>query len=107
MRDTSAAKDLLYRRVRCLANYENANKSLDRARAKNKDVPAAENHQQESCHRFEQISAKAKEELKTLRVRRVAAFQKSLSELAELELKHSKAHTQMLRATIAALKAEV
>lgn len=40
VRDGSAAKDLLYRRLRCLANYEQANKNLDRARAKNKDVHA-------------------------------------------------------------------
>merc|ERR1712223_1813286 len=37
MRDTNAAKDLLYRRLRCLANYEKANKDLDMARARNKD----------------------------------------------------------------------
>ena len=35
-RDTQAAKNLLYRRLRCLADYENANKSLDKARARNK-----------------------------------------------------------------------
>lgn len=40
MRDCTAAKNLLYRRLRCLANYEQANKNLDRARAKNKDVYA-------------------------------------------------------------------
>ncbi|MCL4119701.1 UNVERIFIED_CONTAM: hypothetical protein GTU68_058149 [Idotea baltica] len=40
MRDCTAAKNLLYRRLRCLANYEQANKNLDRARAKNKDVHA-------------------------------------------------------------------
>ena len=28
MHDTTAAKDLLFRRLRCLANYENANKVL-------------------------------------------------------------------------------
>ncbi|XP_018018067.1 sorting nexin-6, partial [Hyalella azteca] len=39
-RDSSAAKDLLYRRLRCLADYEHANKNLDRARAKNKHVHA-------------------------------------------------------------------
>ena len=39
MRDSSAAKDLLYRRVRSLADYENANKNLEKARTKNKDVP--------------------------------------------------------------------
>ena len=74
MRDTNAAKDLLYRwlceivqpfapfttlgtniynevfkkwwlcrRLRCLANYEKANKDLDMARARNKDVALAEN----------------------------------------------------------------
>ena len=35
-RDTQAAKNLLYRRLRCLADYENANKNLDKARARNK-----------------------------------------------------------------------
>uniref|UniRef100_A0A914RGW1 Uncharacterized protein n=1 Tax=Parascaris equorum TaxID=6256 RepID=A0A914RGW1_PAREQ len=52
MKDTQAAKvtvltyvhsvclqDLLYRRMRCLANYEAANKNLERARGRNKDVP--------------------------------------------------------------------
>ena len=48
MRDSAAARDLLYRRARSLANYENANKNLDKARAKNKDVLAAENAQQVS-----------------------------------------------------------
>ena len=46
MRETQAAKNLLFRRLRCLANYENANKSLDKARARNKDVPQAEGEQQ-------------------------------------------------------------
>ena len=91
---------------RCLANYENANKTLDKSRARNRDVYLAEKSQTEACAAFEAISAKAKEELKTLRVRRVAAFQKSLTELAELELKHSRAHAQMLRATISGLKEE-
>eukprot|EP00091_Calanus_sinicus_P009938 TRINITY_DN23094_c0_g1_i1.p1 TRINITY_DN23094_c0_g1~~TRINITY_DN23094_c0_g1_i1.p1 ORF type:complete len:196 (-),score=78.59 TRINITY_DN23094_c0_g1_i1:70-633(-) len=43
MRDTNAAKDLLYRRLRCLANYEKANKELDMARTRNRDVAIAEN----------------------------------------------------------------
>ncbi len=49
MRETQAAKNLLFRRLRCLANYENANKSLDKARARNKDVQAAEYEQQVTC----------------------------------------------------------
>ena len=40
MRDSEAAKDLLYRRTRSLADYEAANKNLEKARTKNKDVPA-------------------------------------------------------------------
>ena len=40
IRDTEAAKNLLYRRARCLADYENTNKALDKARLKNKDVAA-------------------------------------------------------------------
>jgi len=107
MHDTVAAKDLLFRRLRCLANYENANKNLDRARAKNRDIPQAETEQQKAVQQFEQISEHAKDELKTLKDRRVAAFQKCLTELAELELKHSKAHAQMLRAAVASLKAEL
>jgi len=107
MHDSNAAKDLLFRRLRCLANYENANKNLEKARAKNKDIVLAENAQQEALKQFERISERAKDELKTLKVRRVAAFQKSLTELAELELKHSRAHAQMLRSTIEALKSEL
>lgn len=38
MRDSMAAKDLLYRRMRSLVDYENANKALEKARTKNKDV---------------------------------------------------------------------
>ena len=107
MHDTTAAKDLLFRRLRCLSNYENANKNLEKARAKNKDVVLAENQQQEALKQFEKISERSKTELQTLKQRRVAAFQKSLTELAELELKHSKAHAQMLRTTIESLKSDL
>jgi sorting nexin-5/6/32 len=40
MRDSAAAKNLLYRRLRALANYETATKNLEKARAKNKEVQA-------------------------------------------------------------------
>lgn len=40
MRDTFAAKRLLYKRLRCLANYEAANRNLEKARSKNKDILA-------------------------------------------------------------------
>ncbi len=44
MGDTFAAKRLLYRRLRCLANYENANRNLEKARARNRDVHAVSNY---------------------------------------------------------------
>lgn len=39
-RDSHAAKALLVRRLRCLAAYEAANRNLEKARSKNKDVHA-------------------------------------------------------------------
>ncbi|XP_070578232.1 sorting nexin-6-like [Ptychodera flava] len=106
MRDSQAAKNLLYRRTRCLANYENANKALEKARAKNKDVQQAETNQQLACEKFEKISDTAKHELTDFKTRRVSAYRKNLVELAELELKHAKAQVQLLRNSIAQLKEE-
>ncbi|CAL8110712.1 unnamed protein product [Orchesella dallaii] len=107
MKDTSAAKNLLYRRRRCLANYETANKNLDKARAKNREVGAAEQAQQEACDKFEAMSAKAKEELVDFKKRRVEAFKKNLIDLTELEIKHSKAQIQVLSSAIQSLKDEL
>ncbi|XP_071449637.1 sorting nexin-6 isoform X1 [Hetaerina americana] len=112
MRDSMAAKKLLYRRLRCLANYENANKNLEKARTKNKDVHAAlevadaELAQQQACMKFEQMSQKGKEELSDFRARRVALFRKNLVDLAELELKHAKAQVQLFKSCLAVLKEE-
>jgi len=107
MRDSNAAKNLLYRRRRCLANYETANKNLDKARAKNREVGAAEQAQQEACDKFEAMSAKAKEELVDFKKRRVIAFKKNLVDLTELEIKHSKAQIQVLTTAIQSLKEEL
>ncbi|XP_012580938.1 PREDICTED: sorting nexin-32 isoform X1 [Condylura cristata] len=106
MRDSQAAKDLLYRRLRALADYENANKALDKARARNREVRSAESHQQLCCERFERLSGSAKQELMDFKSRRVSSFRKNLIELAELELKHAKASTLLLRNTLIALKGE-
>ncbi|PIK57494.1 putative sorting nexin-6 isoform X2 [Apostichopus japonicus] len=96
MRDTAAAKDLLYRRMRSLVNYQNANKALEKARAKNKEVQQAEKNQEEACNKFEKLSEVAKQELTDYKTRRVAAFKKNLVELAELEVKHAKRTLQTL-----------
>lgn len=37
-RDSNAARSLLIRRLKCLAQYEGANRNLERVRAKNKDA---------------------------------------------------------------------
>ncbi|KAK2160844.1 hypothetical protein LSH36_126g00003 [Paralvinella palmiformis] len=104
MRDSSAAKNLLYRRLRSLSNYEAANKNLDKARAKNKDVTSAETTQQSSCDKFEKISEMAKQELTDFKTRRIQHFRKNLLDLAELELKHARAQVQLLKNIIANLK---
>uniref|UniRef100_A0AAQ5YEI1 PX domain-containing protein n=1 Tax=Amphiprion ocellaris TaxID=80972 RepID=A0AAQ5YEI1_AMPOC len=97
-------RDLLYRRSRALVDYENANKALDKARAKNRDVLQAETSQQLCCHKFEKISESAKQELIDFKTRRVAAFRKNLVELAELELKHAKGNLQLLQSCLGVLK---
>uniref|UniRef100_A0A8D3ALS8 Sorting nexin n=1 Tax=Scophthalmus maximus TaxID=52904 RepID=A0A8D3ALS8_SCOMX len=104
LRESQAAKDLLYRRSRSLVDYENANKALDKARAKNRDVLQAETSQQLCCHKFEKISESAKQELIDFKTRRVAAFRKNLVELAELELKHAKGNLQLLQSCMGVLK---
>uniref|UniRef100_H2Z2G2 PX domain-containing protein n=1 Tax=Ciona savignyi TaxID=51511 RepID=H2Z2G2_CIOSA len=89
-RDTQACKDLLYRRARTLANYENANKELDKARSRGKNVPQAESQQKTAREKFEVLSEVGKQELTEFKGRRVTAFRKNLIELGELQLKHSK-----------------
>jgi sorting nexin-5/6/32 len=61
MRDSKAALDLMYRRSRCLADFDTANKNLDRARTKNKEVQQAEATQESIKKKFENISEKAKD----------------------------------------------
>ena len=52
------------------------------------------------------MSKTAKAELQLQKERRVNHFQKSLVEMAELEVKHAKAHAQMLRQAIQTIKTE-
>ncbi|XP_048263462.1 sorting nexin-6 isoform X1 [Bombus affinis] len=112
MRDTAAAKRLLFRRLKALHAYESANRALEKARAKNKDVHAAvevaeaEQAQTEACEKFEQMSEKGKEELVDFKTRRVTAFRKNLIELTELEIKHAKAHAELLKKCLTVLREE-
>ncbi|VEN56953.1 unnamed protein product [Callosobruchus maculatus] len=110
MRDSQAARALLVRRLKCLANYENANRMLEKARHKNKDIHAApevqeaEFAQSAACEQFDAISTQAKEELLDFKTRRLHAFRKSLIELTELEIKHARTQQELLKKSIAGLK---
>ncbi|XP_014299043.1 sorting nexin-6 isoform X1 [Microplitis demolitor] len=112
MRDTAAAKRLLVRRLKALHTYETANRTLEKARARNKDVHAAlevaeaEKAQTEACEKFEQMSDKGKEELTDFKTRRIAAFRKNLIELTELEIKHAKTHADLLKKCLLVLREE-
>ncbi|EEB18301.1 Sorting nexin-6, putative [Pediculus humanus corporis] len=106
MRELSAAKRLLYRRLRCLAEYTNANRNLEKVRTKNKDVHAAEKTQINACNLFQQMDKKAEEELLNFKDRRIADFRKNLVELAELEIKHAKSQVSLLKTCLASLKKE-
>uniref|UniRef100_A0A0N4ZE26 PX domain-containing protein n=1 Tax=Parastrongyloides trichosuri TaxID=131310 RepID=A0A0N4ZE26_PARTI len=106
-RESQAAKDLLYRRTRCLANYEASNKNLERARARNKDIPRAEREQAECCKKFEELSEVAKKELQELKIRKVKSFKRNLCDLVEMEIKHSKSQLTLLQTALASLKDEV
>lgn len=64
----------------------------------------AETAQTEACEKFEAMSARGKQELLGFRTRRVAAFKKSLVELAELEVKHAKSQYEFLRQSVIALR---
>uniref|UniRef100_A0A674NW06 Sorting nexin 5 n=1 Tax=Takifugu rubripes TaxID=31033 RepID=A0A674NW06_TAKRU len=104
MRDIQAAKDLLYRRARALADYENSNKALDKARLKSKDIPQAEEHQKHCLQKFDKLSESGKRELTAFKARRVVAFRKNLIEMAELEIKHAKNNAALLQGCIDMLK---
>lgn len=103
-RNCQAALDLLYRRTRSLANAEHANKKLETAKAKNKNVQEAEALQQASSVKFDKLSETGKQELLTFKGRRVMAFRKNLVELTELEMKHAKTQVSVLKSTLATLR---
>lgn len=46
----------MYRRARALADYENSNKALDKARLKGKDIAQAEENQKQCLQRFDKLS---------------------------------------------------
>jgi len=103
-RDAQACKDLLYRRARSLANYENTNKELDKARARGKNVQQAVDQQKAARAKFEALSETGKSELTEFKSRRVTAFRKNLIELGEIQVKHSKMMVQLLKSTIASIE---
>ncbi|KAI6189530.1 PX domain-containing protein [Aphelenchoides bicaudatus] len=105
-RESHAGKNLLYRRFKCLSDYESANKNLERARGKNRDIQKAESDQAQICKKFDDISVLAKSELQDLKKRRVESFKRNLDDLVDLQIKHSKSKLALLQSVIASLKEE-
>merc|ERR1712210_279004 len=99
------AKDLLYRRLKALAAFGAANKELDFARSRNRDREVAETRQREAWTVFEGVTEEAKVEIELQKERRVEGFQRQLQQLAELEIKHARAHCQVLRESLSSLLA--
>ncbi|PAA49342.1 hypothetical protein BOX15_Mlig003888g3, partial [Macrostomum lignano] len=102
--DCNSAKDLLYRRARALADFESANKELEKARAKGKAVQKAEADQEAAFNTFNTISEAARAELISFKQRWVAYLHKNLTELAELQIKHSRGQVQLLTQTLERLR---
>lgn len=95
--DTVAAQDLLMRRLRFMADYEQATRNFEKARLKGgTQMQYADVIQRQARENFVNISKLAKQELEEYKRRRVAAFKKSFRDLAELQLKHLRAHAQLI-----------
>jgi len=103
-REFQAAKALLYRRGRSLADKEIATGKLEQAQKKFKDVPTAEAHLEDCKIRFENISEMSKKELDTFRARRVETYKKNLVDLSELEIRHSRSIIEALSKGLEILK---
>ncbi|XP_063683546.1 sorting nexin-6-like isoform X2 [Bolinopsis microptera] len=88
-RETQAAKSLLYRRGRALADKEIAEGKLEQAQKKFKDIPTAEAYVEDCKIRFESISDMAKTELDTFKNRRLETYRKHLVDMSELQIRHS------------------
>lgn len=96
-RDTVAAQDLLMRRLRFMAEYEQASKNLEKARQKGRtQMQYADVIQRQAKENFISISKLAKRELADYKQRRVASFRKAFGEIVELELKHLRSQTQLI-----------
>lgn len=97
-RETLAAQNLLMRRLNYMVEYESALRNLDKARQKGgTQMQYAEVIEKQAKENFVNISKLSKQELAEYKERRVGAFKKAFSDLAELELKHLKNHSQLIQ----------
>lgn len=104
-RDTQAALDLMYRRLRSLVDLGNATKALDKAKLKGKDVATAESNHEKAESRVKTYSTLGKTELETFKGRRVVAFRKNMVALAELQIKHARTQINVLSTALSSLRA--
>lgn len=106
-RETVAAQDLLMRRLRYMSEYETANRNLDKVRQKGRtQMQYADVIQKQAKENFISISKQTKKELIDYKQRRVVSFRKAFNDLVELELKHLRSHTQLIRNCLDACRGE-
>jgi sorting nexin-5/6/32 len=102
--ETEAGTELMYRRNRALADYETANRNLDKARSKGLGIQEAEAAQTTACEKYESITEMGRSELEDVQRRKVIAFHKYLKEYTELQIKHAKAEVTLLEGAITSLR---
>merc|ERR1712131_17658 len=85
--ETKAAKDSLIRRARARANFERANRELERAKQTGKNISQATQNSQSASDFLERITNDGNTELKNLDDRRVKDFNTNLTKLAEKQIK--------------------
>jgi len=98
--ETSAAKDLLYRRQKTLELVDKRTRELEVARVKNRDIVGAERKLEESREKFDTLSELGRGELKRFGQRRVDVFTTNLRELGELQVKHARNRITVLESLI-------
>lgn len=105
-RETQAAKELLSERLRFMYQYETATEDLSKARLKGR-TQYEEVIQKQAEENFVSITKQAKQELIDYKRRRVNHFKRAFSELAELEIKNLRAHSQLITNCLNICRGEV
>ncbi|XP_061164956.1 sorting nexin-5-like [Saccostrea echinata] len=97
-----SVKEMLFRRTCLLVTYEDANKSLEKAKPNKRT--AAEEVKLTTEKSFEECSDTARRELKSFRQQRLLAFGEALSTFVEAQIKTSRDSITLLLRTLKSIK---